>query len=253
MMRRTPFSSSDLSPVLDDVRVFLQHRGVKSHEFPIYITAIFAFLSRQINENTHSLEEMTRVSEANFLDTLEGHEISPENARATFHLWQAYGQEVFPVTNSSEQLISRYQKALEHDERSQNTIKNYSADLRSFFQYMGDRSLSEFLTKPVVSAYLEQLKSSGLSDTSIERKTTALRQFFTWATGKGYAAQNPLELPEIHTGASTISQVDVSEPEIMNRGIQLSRVLRSEEHTSELQSPDHLVCRLLLEKKKNTQ
>src|SRR5438552_8448747 len=29
-----------------------------------------------------------------------------------------------------------------------------------------------------------------------------------------------------------------------------SEHLRSEEHTSELQSPDHLVCRLLLEKKK---
>src|SRR5574344_2272559 len=28
---------------------------------------------------------------------------------------------------------------------------------------------------------------------------------------------------------------------------------RSEEHTSELQSPDHLVCRLLLEKKNKTQ
>src|SRR5258708_24603846 len=28
---------------------------------------------------------------------------------------------------------------------------------------------------------------------------------------------------------------------------------RSEEHTSELQSPDHLVCRLLLEKKKDSQ
>src|SRR5258708_1972187 len=28
--------------------------------------------------------------------------------------------------------------------------------------------------------------------------------------------------------------------------------VRSEEHTSELQSPDHLVCRLLLEKKKTT-
>src|SRR5438552_9193039 len=28
------------------------------------------------------------------------------------------------------------------------------------------------------------------------------------------------------------------------------RARRSEEHTSELQSPDHLVCRLLLEKKK---
>src|SRR5947208_16971898 len=30
----------------------------------------------------------------------------------------------------------------------------------------------------------------------------------------------------------------------------LPHVVRSEEHTSELQSPDHLVCRLLLEKKK---
>src|SRR5258708_31225703 len=30
----------------------------------------------------------------------------------------------------------------------------------------------------------------------------------------------------------------------------LFAIQRSEEHTSELQSPDHLVCRLLLEKKK---
>src|SRR5438552_9999467 len=36
-----------------------------------------------------------------------------------------------------------------------------------------------------------------------------------------------------------------------NRGIGSRALLnRSEEHTSELQSPDHLVCRLLLEKKK---
>src|SRR5258708_31528565 len=30
------------------------------------------------------------------------------------------------------------------------------------------------------------------------------------------------------------------------------KAFRSEEHTSELQSPDHLVCRLLLEKKKDS-
>src|SRR5207244_13298375 len=41
-----------------------------------------------------------------------------------------------------------------------------------------------------------------------------------------------------------------------SRGIRVrvggpGRRRRSEEHTSELQSPDHLVCRLLLEKKKN--
>src|SRR5258708_31811810 len=35
------------------------------------------------------------------------------------------------------------------------------------------------------------------------------------------------------------------------RNPRIHQLLRSEEHTSELQSPDHLVCRLLLEKKKN--
>src|SRR5258708_19245700 len=43
-----------------------------------------------------------------------------------------------------------------------------------------------------------------------------------------------------------------SSPEVRRCGrIRNSRLTsRSEEHTSELQSPDHLVCRLLLEKKK---
>src|SRR5258708_10528060 len=34
-------------------------------------------------------------------------------------------------------------------------------------------------------------------------------------------------------------------------GSAAAKRFRSEEHTSELQSPDHLVCRLLLEKKKS--
>src|SRR5438445_7158065 len=36
----------------------------------------------------------------------------------------------------------------------------------------------------------------------------------------------------------------------MEYAVELNRVLRSEEHTSELQSRQYLVCRLLLEKKK---
>src|SRR5258708_15456110 len=40
------------------------------------------------------------------------------------------------------------------------------------------------------------------------------------------------------------------EPPAIHRASTSSK--RSEEHTSELQSPDHLVCRLLLEKKKRT-
>src|SRR5207244_13371343 len=37
--------------------------------------------------------------------------------------------------------------------------------------------------------------------------------------------------------------------QVMDRSLQLHWALRSEEHTSELQSPDHLVCSLLLELK----
>src|SRR5438876_3768331 len=50
------------------------------------------------------------------------------------------------------------------------------------------------------------------------------------------------ELP----AADQIPNIDVI------RGRQLVVEKRSEEHTSELQSPVHLVCRLLLEKKKQT-
>src|SRR5215216_8026799 len=39
----------------------------------------------------------------------------------------------------------------------------------------------------------------------------------------------------------------------ITRTISPASTCRSEEHTSELQSPDHLVCRLLLEKKKKKQ
>src|SRR5260363_19506 len=45
-----------------------------------------------------------------------------------------------------------------------------------------------------------------------------------------------------------IEPADRADPIVHRR----ARVGRSEEHTSELQSPDHLVCRLLLEKKKKT-
>src|SRR5438552_14705479 len=45
-------------------------------------------------------------------------------------------------------------------------------------------------------------------------------------------------------GTATISEAEI-------RGRFEGSLTRSEEHTSELQSPDHLVCRLLLEKKKS--
>src|SRR5258708_31944367 len=62
-----------------------------------------------------------------------------------------------------------------------------------------------------------------------------------------------------------LGEKDVLNDQVAERGERLARMVhvrirhgrifahnvhRSEEHTSELQSPDHLVCRLLLEKKK---
>src|SRR5258708_15281436 len=46
------------------------------------------------------------------------------------------------------------------------------------------------------------------------------------------------------------AQQMVNRPRENLRGYSSPRDSRSEEHTSELQSPDHLVCRLLLDKKK---
>src|SRR5687768_18327644 len=49
-------------------------------------------------------------------------------------------------------------------------------------------------------------------------------------------AENIVRIAEVQAGAM--------------KGLQFEKVIRSEEHTSELQSRLHLVCRLLLEKKK---
>src|SRR5947208_7291220 len=61
----------------------------------------------------------------------------------------------------------------------------------------------------------------------------------------------PPSAPAPPTGAPTGSRPRSWPPGRRDRGPAApGRRGRSEEHTSELQSPDHLVCRLLLEKKK---
>src|SRR5689334_24538642 len=56
-----------------------------------------------------------------------------------------------------------------------------------------------------------------------------------------------------HVGGSQCDtfQTNPAIEDIRINQIWIERILRSEEHTSELQSQFHLVCRLLLEKKKN--
>src|SRR2546426_9106749 len=75
---------------------------------------------------------------------------------------------------------------------------------------------------------------------------------------RGFDGQHPPRLgltPEdLAVGGVVIHDQDPLPAQLGDR-LELLRDdgLRSEEHTSELQSPCNLVCRLLLEKKKNTQ
>src|SRR5690348_14084184 len=56
----------------------------------------------------------------------------------------------------------------------------------------------------------------------------------------------------IHVCANVVCGPDDTAAAVLLRAAAVDDGLRSEEHTSELQSPVHLVCRLLLEKKKKT-
>src|SRR2546425_6402071 len=63
----------------------------------------------------------------------------------------------------------------------------------------------------------------------------------------------PTSVGGIWLGWASLCRSDFNNPPTAVVGIQLSILkIRSEEHTSELQSLAYLVCRLLLEKKKTT-
>src|SRR5205823_11441620 len=95
------------------------------------------------------------------------------------------------------------------------------------------------------SGYLFEITTTGkyrisLFSQRISATITPLKNWtFSPALRQGYAASNTLQV--IAHGTSLILYVN---------GVFLVQ-LRSEEHTSELQSLAYLVCRLLLEKKKN--
>src|SRR5215216_6834408 len=84
--------------------------------------------------------------------------------------------------------------------------------------------------------------------------------FVEFARDQGFFKREGLDIEILYTegGASTLTPVVAGSLDIAMTNGTLGVIaafakglpVRSEEHTSELQSPDHLVCRLLLEKKK---
>src|SRR5256885_11183522 len=77
--------------------------------------------------------------------------------------------------------------------------------------------------------------------------TTLFRSYEVFASALAVAAPAFAWLKR-HRVRSLAGEVIAIPPKALGRGV---RYVRSEEHTSELQSPCNLVCRLLLEKKKS--
>src|SRR5437660_7881586 len=71
---------------------------------------------------------------------------------------------------------------------------------------------------------------------------------YTTLFRSGAAQRGAGEVGETEIGAREIGRREIRALEVRRDDV---RAHRSEEHTSELQSRGHLVCRLLLEKKKN--
>src|SRR5689334_23519075 len=80
--------------------------------------------------------------------------------------------------------------------------------------------------------------------------------FRSYGSSWSVPLENRLDLPAIHLDGGTGNKAGPTRGEECDHGGHFSRIARaarSEEHTSELQSQFHLVCRLLLEKKKQSQ
>src|SRR3712207_8687064 len=82
--------------------------------------------------------------------------------------------------------------------------------------------------------------------TTLFRSSSMPVDVVVWAAGvAGY--------PEIHNWGLPIGRSGRIEVNGDTRVVGFENIFRSEEHTSELQSRQYLVCRLLLEKKKTNQ
>src|SRR5437667_2158140 len=75
---------------------------------------------------------------------------------------------------------------------------------------------------------------------------------FTMASCSAYMIMNGVMIPGVSAGSNQVGASEMWTPQVICPSGAAVTWLRSEEHTSELQSHHDLVCRLLLEKKNNS-
>src|SRR5438876_7474185 len=150
---------------------------------------------------------------------------------------------------------------------SPHTVLSYRDTLVLFLRFVADRrkrSVSQLdlgdLAPLEVLAFLEHLETNrhNLAATRNVR-LAAIHAFFRYCATADPArvehCQRVLAIPFKRTGSRPIQYLEYDEIQAVLASVDRTTAdgrrdyARSEEHTSELQSPVHLVCRLLLEKK----
>ena len=125
----------------------------------------------------------------------------------------------------------------------------------SLKQKTASRTKEDRLLRPIDSNNFSDLSFKPLHKTSLY-KTNKQHTLIVELTNKGDQLdliKQGVILPKSWklVSMSSVESVNKNEKKLLfNFSIHINFGNRSEEHTSELQSPDHLVCRLLLEKKK---
>src|SRR5436853_6513116 len=123
---------------------------------------------------------------------------------------------------------------------------------------MTDLSLTILTEKPEDAAAIERLHERTFGPGRYARTAYRIREQMAHRLDLSYTARiGTLLVGSVRLTAVRIGETPALllgpltiEPPVRDKGIGKAMMERSEEHTSELQSLRHLVCRLLLEKKK---
>src|SRR5258708_15647673 len=139
----------------------------------------------------------------------------------------------------------------------------WQSHIRSALGARLDQDVLEELAQHAAATYASA-RAEGCETGEAEQRVT--RQIHAWAADPALLRRRPKRDPAIEPPTGSASSAGVAAQDaryawrllrrqpayaaLVIATMALGIAARSEEHTSELQSPDHLVCRLLLEKKK---
>src|SRR5690606_27110487 len=176
--------------------------------------------------------------------------------------------------------LDRFLSFLKYEKNySVHSITAYKQNISEYLTFLNEQEFDiQTATHHQVRAYLASLMEKKLQARSINRCISSLKTFYKFLIREGILHDNPMllvkmlktpkNLPEVIQAESIIQLLEADNifedgfegqrdriiiELLFGTGIRRAEVLhvsRSEEHTSELQSREKHVCRLLLEKKK---